>query len=261
MGIFKIQVETIHVLLCEIKTRELQSLGTVLLGFPCLFDAQGVTSRSAHSIPPVLGSSCPITGSARSQLCWGRARAHFPGEGCAVEVLSPSNVGHPVPFLHAEDESLVTCVVGWRWLGINFSPLTLIPAGSILYSLVARNTVACAAVKSHITFIDLKKREVCAKSFSVFKRSNKRYHPSERTPPLSQHLWSHRERLRYSEASGGSAAPATAPRRCNSQRHKGNLTQLLPGSQYKFAPSSMLPNLTSNIKLSCCQQESGLDIK
>jgi len=34
MGIFEIQVETSHVLLCEIKTQELQSLGTILLGFP-----------------------------------------------------------------------------------------------------------------------------------------------------------------------------------------------------------------------------------
>lgn len=66
-----------------------------------------------------------------------QAGGHFPVEGCAVEVLSPSNVGNLVPFLHPEDESLVSCVVGWRWLGINFSPLTLIPAGSILYSLVA----------------------------------------------------------------------------------------------------------------------------
>jgi len=48
-------------------------------------------------------------------------------------------VGNSVPFLHPEDESLA---VGWRWLGIDFSPLTLIPAGSILYSLIAGNTVA-----------------------------------------------------------------------------------------------------------------------
>lgn len=109
MGILKILV-----LLYKIKLHELQSLGTILLGFPCLFDARGVTSRSTHSIPPVLGSSCPVAGSARSPQCRGRARAHFPGEGCAVEVLSPSNVGNPVLFLHPEDESLVTCLVGWQ---------------------------------------------------------------------------------------------------------------------------------------------------
>ena len=152
---------------CSEKSRPMsyRAWGQFCLVFPCLFDTQGVISRSPHSVPPVAGSSRPIAGSARSQLCWGRARHHFLGEGCAVEVLSPSDVGNPVPFLHPEDESLVTGVVGWRWLGINFSPLTSIPAGSILYSLAARNTVACMAVKSRITFIDLKKGGVCQKLF------------------------------------------------------------------------------------------------
>lgn len=54
---------------------------------------------SIHSIPPVLGNSRPVTGSVLSQRCWERARGCCPGQGCAVEVWSPSHVCCPDEFL------------------------------------------------------------------------------------------------------------------------------------------------------------------